>query len=220
MMDKISQPLRTAIAGAICWSILSGILVVHAWPLWAGQAALLPVTPIDPRDMFRGEYVRLDTPATRLSVRSESAAPAGAVAVTPVGSWWAELPADEYSRHQSLRGRVIFVQLEPRGDAGESRPVSISDEPLAGRTNLRGRISWYESQDERLTVDYGLDSFFMQEGTAKPVENALRQRRRVQMQIAIASSGHARIRRLVVDGVPVGAKYESTSMGTMVRGLR
>ena len=204
MMTRISQPLRTAIAGAICLSILSGVLVVHAWPLWTGQAALLPVTPVDPRDMFRGEYVRLNTPATRLAVRSESTAPAGTVAVTPVGSWWAELPTDEYSRHQSLRGRVVFVQLEPRGDAGESRPVSISSEPLAGRLNLRGRITWYEADGERLNVDYGLDSFFMQEGTARPVEDALRQRRHVQMQIAIASSGHARIRRLVVDGVAVG----------------
>jgi uncharacterized membrane-anchored protein len=204
MMTRISQPLRTAIAGAICLSILSGVLVVHAWPLWTGQAALLPVTPVDPRDMFRGEYVRLNTPATRLAVRSESTAPAGTMAVTPVGSWWADLPADEYSRHQSLRGRVVFVQLEPRGDPVESRPVSISSEPLAGRLNLRGRITWYEADGERLNVDYGLDSFFMQEGTAKPVANALRQRRRVQMQIAIASSGHARIRRLVVDGVAVG----------------
>jgi len=203
-MMRFSQQLRTLLAGAVCLSILSGVLVVHAWPLWTGQAALLPVTPVDPRDMFRGEYVRLNTPATRLAVRSESAAPAGTMAVTPVGSWWAELPADEHSRHQSLRGRVVFVQLEPRGDAGESRPVSISSEPLAGRPNLRGRITWYEPDGERLNVDYGLDSFFMQEGTAKPVENALRQRRRVQMQIAIASSGHARIRRLVVDGVAVG----------------
>ncbi len=204
MMERISRSLRTAIAGAICLSILSGVLVVHAWPLWTGQAALLPVTPIDPRDMFRGEYVRLDTPATRLAVRSDGAAPAGALAVTPVGSWWTELPADHYRRHQSLVDRVVYVQLEPRGDAGESRPVSISGEPLAGRLNLRGRITWYEAAGERLNVDYGLDSFFMQEGTAKPVEDALRQRRRVQMQIAIAHSGHARIRRLVVDGVPVG----------------
>jgi hypothetical protein len=37
---------------------------VHAWPLWTGESALLPVTPIDPRDMFRGECVHLDTPAT------------------------------------------------------------------------------------------------------------------------------------------------------------
>lgn len=203
MMERISQPLRTAIAGAICLSILSGVLVVHAWPLWTGQAALLPVTPVDPRDMFRGEYVRLDTPATRLAVRSDGATPAGTVAVIPVGSWWAELPVDEHSRHQSLRGRVVFVQLQPGGDAGESQPVSISNEPLTGRTNLRGRISWYEPKGERLTVDYGLDSFFMQEGTAKPVEDALRLRKRVQMEIAVASSGHARIRRLLVDGAPV-----------------
>ncbi len=204
MMERISQPLRTAFAGAMCLSILSGVLVVHAWPLWTGQAALLPVTPVDPRDMFRGEYVRLDTPAAHLAVPSDGAASAGTVAVTPVGSWWADLPVDEHSRHQSLRGRVVFVQLEPRGDAGESQPVSISNEPLAGRTNLRGRISWYEPKGERLTVDYGLDSFFMQEGKAKPVEDALRQRRRVQMQVAIASSGHARIRRLLVDSAPVG----------------
>jgi uncharacterized membrane-anchored protein len=204
MMDKTPHPMRTAIAGAICLSILSGILVVHAWPLWTGQAALLPVTPIDPRDMFRGEFVRLDTPATRLSVRPENVPPAGTVAVTPVGSWWAELPADPYDRHQSLRGRIVFVQLEPRGDAGESWPVSISSAPLAGRPNLRGRVTWYESEGERLNVDYGLDSFFMQEGTAKSVEEALRQRRRVQMQIAIASSGDARIRRLVVDRVLIG----------------
>jgi uncharacterized membrane-anchored protein len=204
MTARDSQPIRTAIAGALCLSILSGLLVVHAWPLWTGQAALLPVTPVDPRDMFRGEYVRLDTPATRLAVRSDAAAPAGTAAVTPLGSWWTELPTNRYDRYQALVDRVVYIQLEARGDGGESRPVSISDEPIAGRVNLRGRISQYEGEGERLNVDYGLDSYFMQEGTAKPVEDALRQRRHVQMQIAIASSGHARIRRLLVDGVPVG----------------
>jgi hypothetical protein len=43
----------------------------------------------------------------------------------------------------------------------------------------------------------------MQEGTAKPVELALLDGRGVQMQVAIASSGRARIRTLLVDGVPV-----------------
>ena len=204
MTTRISQSLRTAIGGAICLSILSGLLVVHAWPLWTGQAALLPVTPVDPRDIFRGEYVRLDTPVSRLAVRAAGAAPAGTLAVLPVGTWWTDLPAKPYDRHQALVDHVVYVQLEPRGDTGESGPVSISSEPLAGRLNLRGRISWYEAEGERLNVDYGIDSYFMQQGTAEPVETALRQRRRVQMEIAIASSGHARIRRLIVDGLPVG----------------
>src|SRR5262245_60395694 len=68
MKSTLSQPVRTLIAGVICLTILSGMLVLHAWPLWTGQPALLPVTPIDPRDLFRGEYVALDTPATRLAL--------------------------------------------------------------------------------------------------------------------------------------------------------
>ena len=83
--------------------------------------------------------------------------------------------------------------------------MSISIEPVADRTNLRGRIDGYDSYiGDMVKIDYGLDSFFMQEGTAKPVEDALRLRRRVQMGIAVTGSGHARIRRLLVDGVAVG----------------
>jgi uncharacterized membrane-anchored protein len=202
MMNRLSESLRTLLAGAVCLSILCGVLVVHAWPLWTGQSVLLPVTPIDPRDLFRGEYVRLDTPATRLTVRSEGQA-SGALIVRPIGTWWSELPTDPYNRHQASFGRVVYVQLEPRGGSGEWQPVSISIEPVADRTNLRGRIDGYNQNDE-LEVDYGLDSFFMQEGTAKPVEDALRLRLRVQMEVAVTRSGHARIRRLLVDGVAVG----------------
>jgi uncharacterized membrane-anchored protein len=204
MMNKLSQSLRTLLAGAVCLSILCGVLVVHAWPLWTGESVLLPVTPVDPRDLFRGEYVRLDTPATRLAVRSDGQAPAGALAVTPVGSWWSELPSDQVDRYGSLVGRVVYVQLEPRGEAGESQPVSISIEPVPDRINFRGRVRWYQDAGQRLDLDYGLDSYFMQEGTAKPVEDALRTRRRVQMEVAVTSSGHTRIRRLLVDGVAAG----------------
>jgi len=52
-------------------------------------------------------------------------------------------------------------------------------------------------------VDYGLDSFYMQEGKSRRVEEAIRQRRLVQMQVAVASSGQARIKTLLIDGVAV-----------------
>jgi uncharacterized membrane-anchored protein len=200
MSLKLSQPIRTLIAGAICLMILSGMLVVHAWPLWTGQPALLPVTPIDPRDIFRGEYVALDTPATRLALRFDAEPPSGSLAVKPVGPFWASLPQDGYGRSAALFDRVVYVQLE-RGASGEHHPVSISIEPLPGQLNLRGRIQWFDSRSDRMSVDYGLDSYFMQEGSAKAVEDAVRTRGRVQMEIAIARSGHARIRRLIVDGV-------------------
>ena len=204
MTDRFSQQLRTLLAGVVCLSILSGVLVVHAWPLWTGQSVLLPVTPAERRDLSRGESVRLDTPATRLAVRTDGGAPAGTLAVTPLGSWWTALPSDQSDRKRALAGRPVYVQLEPRGDAGESTPVSISSEPVEGRINLRGRIRRYGPEDQHLEIDYGLDNYFVEEGTAKPVEDALRAGRRIQMEIAVASSGHARIRRLLVDGVTVG----------------
>ena len=55
-----------------------------------------------------------------------------------------------------------------------------------------------------MVVNYGLDAFFMQEGTARPIEDAIRAGRNVQMDVAIAASGRARIRNLVVEGQEVG----------------
>ena len=43
----------------------------------------------------------------------------------------------------------------------------------------------------------------MQEGHAQTVEQASREKRKVQMQVAIAASGRARIRNVLVDGVAV-----------------
>jgi uncharacterized membrane-anchored protein len=205
MTRRTSQPARALISGAITIVILSGMIVLHAWPLWFGRTALLPVMPIDPRDPFRGEYVQLNTPATNLFIQTKPGpVPVAAVAVTPVGDWWDKFPAmRDWERHRAIYGMTIYVQLEPGGGAGEHHAVSVSDRPVPGRLNLRGRVdSLYAANS--LRVSYGVDAYFMQEGTAKPVEDALRNGRKVQMEIAVADTGRARIRRVLVDGVPVG----------------
>jgi uncharacterized membrane-anchored protein len=200
MTEKLSSTARTILAGAVCLAILSGVLVVHAWPLWTGQSVLLPVTPVDPRDIFRGEYVRLGTPATRIVVRPAAPPQSGVLAVAAGDSWWDDVSA----RGALIVGRTIYAQLETLGESGESRPVSVSGAPLPGRMNLRGRVTHHQTDSGVLTIDYGLDSYFMQEGTAKTVEDAMRERKPVQMEIAVAASGHARIRRLLIDGRRVG----------------
>ena len=202
-MRPLSQTTRALVAGAGCLVILGGMRVGHAWPLWTGQTVVLAARPVDPRDLFRGEFVRLDTPLSSITV-----APGGATATPGSG----EIPAVGPWPNDRLTGRLVYVQLEPRADAPlrngtpEYRAVSISMEPLAGATNLRGRIQSMTDATNgvrTLRVNYGLDAFFMQEGTARPVEDAMRSGRPVHMEVAIATSGRARIRNLIVDGTPL-----------------
>jgi hypothetical protein len=198
MTATLRRAARTLLAGAVSLAILGGMIVLHAWPLWRGQEIVLPVVPRDPRDPFYGEYVRLDTPATRLSIGGPVAG-GSAVVVAPAGTWWTDLGDDAVAQSRALRGKVVFVQFEARG--GEHQAVSISGRPVAGALNLRGRVRWFDAGTRRLTVDYGLSRYYVQEGTAKPIEDALTQHKQVQMQVAVTSSGRARIRRVIVDGV-------------------
>ncbi len=99
-----------------------------------------------------------------------------------------------------LRGRYVYVQLA-RQSNGEFAPVSVSLAPAGSAVNLRGVVTRGFFSGE-LHVQYGLDAFDMQEGRAQLVEKAAREHHHIQIAVAIASSGRARIRRLLVDGVP------------------
>ena len=188
-MTFASLPARALIAGTICLAILGGMVVGHAWPLWTGRIVVLNVLPIDPPDLVGGEYVRLSIPANQL--RLDDAASGNAAAVRPLGGGF----------DKPKRGSRVYVQLEPSA-AGEYVPVTVSMAPVAKALNLGGRIQ--HGSNTTLWVDYGLGAFYLQEGTARPVEDALRPGARVQVEVAIAKSGQARIRALLVDGVRVG----------------
>jgi hypothetical protein len=185
-------PKRALLAGATCLLILSGMIVAHAWPLWTGRIVTMKVAPVDPRDLFRGEYVHLDTPAGQLY--------RAGTGVKPSPAWTLVRPIDRVF-DEVRPGSLVYVQLAP-SESGDYVPVSVSRAPEANALNLRGRARWAPGAGA-LTVDYGLDAFYVQEGKGRRVEEAIRQRRNVQMQIAIASSGHARLKTLLIDGVPV-----------------
>ena len=97
---------------------------------------------------------------------------------------------------------MVYVQLQPSA-TGDYAPVTISATRVPDALNLRGRIRYVTSRGD-LDVAYGLDAFYVQEGTGPVVEQALRDGRNVQMEVAIAASGQSRIRSLLVDGVRVG----------------
>jgi uncharacterized membrane-anchored protein len=191
MTFMASRGKRAVVAGATCLLILSGMIVGHAWPLWTGRVVTMKVVPLDPRDLFRGDYVHLDTAASQL-YRETAVARANP-------SWTVIRPLDRVF-DEARSGWVVFVQLEA-SPSGDYLPVSVSRTAVPGALNLRGRVRY--PGGTFLAVDYGLDAFYMQEGKGRRIEEAIRQRRNVQMQVAIASSGQARIKTLLIDGVSV-----------------
>lgn len=214
--------------GFVCIAILVTMLVLHAWPIWAGRPVYLKVVPVDPRDLFRGDYVVLGYDLNRLEIRvpEGSASEPGSdpearqIGVRPLGDWWAdiarEVEASKYALFWKLRDKVLYVQLEAEESRAPGVPelykaVSLSDEVEVGKINMRGRVrnvrAWSPASESgsalTLTMRYGIDALFVQENTGHAIEQAIAQGRDVYAKVAVTSSGRARLRDLIIDGIPL-----------------
>lgn len=197
----LSASTRTVLAGAICLAIVGGMLVGHAWPLWTGRTVVLAATVNTTERRAPGEYVRLSTAADALRIGAPTNTRDEGTLVRAIDPWVKQEPGRRGDLDRRLRGKTVYVQLDPNAD-GEYAPVSVSLKPVAGAVNLRGIVT-RPSGPSALHIQYGIDAFYMQEGQPELLEKALREKHKVQMEVAIAASGRARIRRLLVDGAPV-----------------
>ena len=215
-MTKLPAFVGAVVSGVVSLGVLSGMLVIHAWPLWTGTPIYLKVRPVDPRDLFRGDYVTLgyDVTTLRLNVPAEFRPPTpvnpapGAIErpmfpeVAPVGEWWRPGVSGGWSAAQ-LR-RTLYVQLRPEpsdvpGVPAIHVPVSLSDHPVDGAINLAGRMTMLS--DYTYQMDYGIDALYVREGTGRPLESAISgSGTPVYAEVFVTGSGRARVRSLVVNG--------------------
>jgi uncharacterized membrane-anchored protein len=150
-----------------------------------GREVTLQTRPVDPRDLLRGDYVVLGYDISQL--------PAGALAGQPTAE----------------RNPVVFVKLAPNAD-GLYQAVSVHAEPVtvtAPEVLIRGRVSYSCGSTSRtfcdkLTIRYGLESYFVPEGEGRKLEQA-RNQQKLRVVAAVLPSGRAAIKRLLLDGQPV-----------------
>jgi len=165
---------RKILIVAMCFQvvILLGMIAFHSMPLLLGKTVLIRVVPVDPRDFFRGDYVILSYAFSR----------------TPT----AQIEGLAGIRNRQLKGRTIYVSLvpEPNGEHWQCEKVSIY--PPEGGTFIRGRLLGYDR------LHFGIEAFYLQEGTGKEYEKAIRQQR-LSAEIAVTSGGRAALRSLRVD---------------------
>ncbi|MEJ2100175.1 MAG: GDYXXLXY domain-containing protein [Desulfobacterales bacterium] len=144
-----------------------------------GKVIHLRTAPIDPRDMFRGDYVRLNYEISRIPVNMIEGADRSA---------------------EIKKGSKIYVNLK-EGPNGLYEPVDAAfQEPQEG-LYLTGRIpvAYQKLQTGNpIWVKYGIEAYFVQQGKGREMEKRLGSRTDIQvpleMEIAVGPNGKAVIK--------------------------
>jgi uncharacterized membrane-anchored protein len=172
---KVRERTWLLIGAAAQVFVLLGMVGLHSIPFLRGQTVLLRVQPIDPRDLFRGDYVILGYDFSRL--------PANAIPGLPVQN------GNESAR---LRGRTVYVSLVPEADGLHYRGGSYSLTPPASGLFLRGTLDGWN------WIDFGIDRYYVQEGTGHTYEEALRNRH-LWAEVVVAVDGNAAVKGLKIE---------------------
>lgn len=157
-------------------AILIGMIVLDGLPLVLGEHVKLKVVPVDPRDLFRGDYVVLDYEFSRVDP--------GSVTGLAAGTTNGRNPYD-----YELQGQEVFVSLVPSGDHHEAASRSTK-RPNSG-PYIRGTLTspW------RQRLDCGIEAYYVQEGEGRRLETLIRDRK-ILAEVAVWH-GHAKLVRLV-----------------------
>jgi uncharacterized membrane-anchored protein len=162
------------------------LLLQSAWVLYTvamqetalsrGTAILLETRPVDPRDLLRGDYVILNYKIS--DVPTNLFQPALTNALPP--------------------GRTVYVALQQRGEFHQVAWASIHKIPAnPHEVILKGTTqhAWNSERQGTVHIAYGLERYFVREGTGEP-------RGTLTVQAVVPASGRASIKQVFLDGRP------------------
>ena len=143
-----------------------------------GKIIYLRTAPIDPRDLFRGDFVRLNYEISNISAHN--------------------LPRNHNPR--VTKGEKVYVTLQENSNGlYEFKQVSATQPPdgiyLVGRSpyDYRHRLPGHS-----LMLKYGIEAYFVQQGKGRRIEQRQGSRNQLQipleMQIAVGRNGKAVIK--------------------------
>jgi uncharacterized membrane-anchored protein len=191
LIARVPLLARYILAALLLCGLILAMVFPRAQILKNGQEIRLEIVPVDPRDLFRGDYVVLDYRISSV-----------------------DLPKDATSAF--IRGQKVFVTLRPN-ENGKARAVAVSSERPAvsgadivilGTVTAASVCPFNESGirdckagNRAVHVKYGLESYFVPQGEGKKIETT--EKARLEIVAAVAPSGQAAIKRLLIDGKPV-----------------
>ncbi|MCX6896611.1 MAG: GDYXXLXY domain-containing protein [Verrucomicrobia bacterium] len=143
--------------------------------LRVGQLIMLETRPVDPRDLLRGDYVTLGYPISDVPLKLFSPACPNVPDV----------------------GTTIYVALAPaaNGFYEVARAATASFTPDGAQVLVQGKSRYWWGATNSVRVEYGLERYYVREGTGNP-------RGKLTVQAAVPKSGRATIKEVFVDGKP------------------
>jgi len=179
---KVHQKLVLFAGVAFQAIVLVSMIVMHGLPYVVGDRIVLNVVPVDPRDMFRGDFVVLNYEMSRLP-------PEGIPGIEPYHFWWAR----HANQSAETQDKTVYVTVEPDADGRHWHAVKYSTERPAAGKFLRGT---YSARNFGGLLQFGIEAYFVEEGQGKDLEK-LRNSQHLSAEIAVAPWGQAKLVRLV-----------------------
>ncbi len=163
--------IQTLILG---WMVVDRVTILNS-----PDVVTLKSEPVDPRDLFRGDYVTLTYAITTLPL----------TAINGDMNWKTD--------------QTIFVELAATKDDWQAIAAFHNDKvPAAGNKVIRGKIDYLDETRNIARVKYGIERYYVPEGEGRTLEDQ-RNKRALTVDVALANDGEAAIKGIRIDGKPV-----------------
>ena len=171
------------IVAALQVAVLASMAGQREWVVKTGKTIYLRTVPVDPRDLFRGDYVRLNY---------------------DISSVPKSLLRDGLVKKYEKGMRVYAVLDTNESDVG--RLAYVTDKKPKEGLFIRGRVRYRTESASSLQIRYGIEGYFVQQGKGKPLEQVRRRegvRIPLEMEVKLGANGIA---------VIIGHRYSPVGM--------
>lgn len=151
--------------------ILGGFIGFKEFTARTGEEVLLKTLPVDPRNLFRGDYVVLRYEMSRIDPSLFPGSPM-------------------FNVNDS-----IYAEIEKDKD-GYGKLVGVYKEPLKGKLFIKGVVQYANSNT--IQVEYGIESYFVPAGKGYAIEE--KRGNGVDAKVSIDNFGNAIVKTLLIDG--------------------
>jgi len=184
----MSVALRLLLIIVLQSLVLGGMIAKRQWTLNSGTPVVLETQPVDPRSLFRGDYVHFNYAVSRLHLDELSG-------------------DDNFARHED-----VFVLLQPGEPYWQAAAVYHTMPPVqGGQVVIKGRVEyafeqWWNPQTQanearrHIAVRYGIEDYFVPEGVGRKLERPT-EGEVISLRIAVDRYGNGAIQALLINGV-------------------